>query len=455
MAENVVDSILGNYALAPKKTGQSKQERKKHSSHHRDSRKRKKSSHHGHHKKHHHGKRPRDHHKSSRHHRKSSGSELVSQSNDFLTKLKHRTTLPGPPLEPKFLEYPHPEDHRTRFCASTLELMHQQELFPDSGLAVPLGTFLMDPTIEDNRTLEPEDRRILEMLEDRWRKLGGEDDERQYDVKPSFLPEGTFIVGAGKKKKARRGLSEKETLASLQHRKEVEDGEELSDYEAMTKEAVMKTFDDVYEVDNEEFPAFKHPDPKKAHLTIVSSHMLFPDDRLLETEYSHVKFDEPPAKHVAKLPAYQEQVEAGDAEAPERGAKFAVLRRTVCGLGDKATDFWLSQYAETEELPPENPEDPPLKGLNWATAWAPRAARTREENDEADSGYFFAKTDAEIIYSKIKNRLDLYNRDAAADDDPKSHSHFKRLPGKLKLDLIQVDDQPYYGEDGEGYEDEV
>jgi len=449
---DIVDKFLTKDGAGDKKD-KSKKEYKK---------KRRKESHHHHHKKHHSNhhrdrkksknRRPEQKRHKKTHHTHqgntpskpaktsaSTSSTVGKGVADFLVTLKHKTKLPGPPLDPMLLKYPHPQDHLTRFCAANLEFLHEWELLPESGLAIPID--MIDPTTYEldegcktahyERRMAKEDLEILHLLEERITTMGASiDKERIYNVKNSFLPETQFYVPRLRvdKRRAVNTQREDETkYAFEQRRKEelMEDDEEESDN--LDVKTMQKTFESIQLVDD--FENFRHPEPKKAHLRIVAADPVFPDDRLLHTEYCHVKFDSPPSRLIYKVPALRDKV-AADPSFAERCADASLLRRSMQkGIETSQPQaYWISQYGLSEEV---NELD---QKYEWVSEWAPRTAHL---TNETDGGYFFAQTGDEIVYARVSSRLDLLHREIGDSSNKEVQRKFRKLPKQIHLSLVE------------------
>ena len=71
------------------------------------------------------------------------GPSTAERLSQFLCTPRNRVKLPPPPLQCKFLKYPHKKDRFTKYAATNLELNYKWEIHHDSLFPIPLD--LMDP----------------------------------------------------------------------------------------------------------------------------------------------------------------------------------------------------------------------------------------------------------------------------------------------------------------------
>ena len=71
------------------------------------------------------------------------GPSTAERLSQFLCTPRYRVKLPPPPLDCKFLKYPHEKNRFTKFQSTNLELNYNWQLHHDSLFPIPLD--LMDP----------------------------------------------------------------------------------------------------------------------------------------------------------------------------------------------------------------------------------------------------------------------------------------------------------------------
>jgi len=323
--------------------------------------------------------------------------EIKKKSNDFHVDLKYRFSLPSPVGHPKLLQVRLPPNYATRYSSSELECQRSWSLFSESGLIVPLDVW--DPSAyesnkSDNATRAVEDDKLLDMIYARTtkqqNKINANVREKaknaSFFLNPFLLTRIKHVRKPEGKTHDERGTIFAEENSSLKALRDQQNKVLSVDY-------ILKTFQDIdsFQPREDEKP-IEHP--TKPGLTLKSSLPIFPDDRLLKNNYSHISFVRTPAKEVMKL-SFMETIED---EVAYESARNSTIKVSQHGFNKKKK--WFSYYAPVNKQPEEA-----LQEHEWTSEFKIQT-KERKKKGEAQRIFFVeSKQSGEIVWGKLSERI--------------------------------------------------
>jgi len=322
-------------------------------------------------------KRKTDHEKTSRKLQKVSEIEF-----------RYKTSLPDPIGRPKLLQVPLPPDYLTRYMGAELETQRQWNLHSENGMAVPIDVW--DPvaykaSLEEQERCD-EDADLLAMIYQRTSKSS--DDHKlnkshyygarltSWTLNPDIMTNQTRV----KERKAKAANAVREVDTKFANKTIIENLEKQKQ-SLLSVESIQQTFKDI---DNLKV-GDKHP--KNPDLTVVESIPIFPDDRILENDYSHISFDRPPIKEAIKLPFLNEKSD----DVCHDATNDSVIR-----VSEHRNKLWYSMYTPDKSKGTELDHE-----LEWTSEYH------RRFEGKSDFSHFFVRVGHEIVWGQISNRTKL------------------------------------------------